>query len=292
MKKKYIIITGGAGFIGSNLIPKLLEETSSNIISIDNYFSGSRNNHIKSSRVKYIFDDTMNIDKILSNYKSNISTIFHFGEFSRISQSFQFTKNLINSNHIGTVKVVEFCKKNDIKIIYSATSAAFGNDFNDQNLSPYAFSKTYNLNLILNYNKWFGLRYEIIYFYNVYGPKQIVNNKMGAVIGVFENAKKNNKKLTIVKTGTQKRHFTFIIDTIDAVFKAYKKDKCAHYSIRAKKSYSIIEIAKMFNQKFTFIKERKGERFESTFSKKIRNKKIISLIGKTDIKDYIAKKYF
>jgi UDP-glucose 4-epimerase len=285
--KNIIVVTGGAGFIGSNLIARLIKNTKSKIISIDNYFTGSKKNHIKSSRVKYINGETQNIEKILSKYKSKILTLFHFGEFSRIAQSFIKTKNLIKSNHLGTVQVIEFCRQNKIRIIYSATSAAFGNNFADQNLSPYSYSKTSNLNLILNYHEWFGLQYEIVYFYNVYGPRQIQKGQMSAVIGNFEQSKKKNKLLTIVRPGTQKRHFTHIDDTIDVVLRAFKNKKCTHYSIRAKNSYSILQIAKIFDQKFKFVNERRGERFYSTFVKKIRNKKIISVIGKLDIKNYI-----
>ena len=286
-KKNLLVVTGGAGFIGSSLIKKLIEETNYNILSLDNYFSGNKKNHVDNKRVKYIKGDTKNIHKILNKKKKRIKTIFHFGEFSRIVQSFEFINKLHDSNTYGTSQVIEFCRKNEIKIIYSATSAAFGNNFKDNNLSPYSYTKTFNLNLILNYHEWFGLSYEIIYFYNVYGNNQIEGSKMSAVIGLFKKLKKQNKPLTVVKPGTQRRHFTHIDETVRVVLRAFKSNKNTHYTISSQKSYSIIEIAKMLNHKYKFISERKGERFNSSFIKKIRNKKVINIKSKIDLKDYL-----
>ena len=172
MKKNNIVITGGAGFVGTNLINLFLKKTKYKIISVDNYSSGSRKNHIKNKRVKYIRGDTKNIAQILKSPKS-INSIFHFGEFSRIYQSFLQMNECINSNSVGTNAVFNYCLKNKIKLIYSATSASLGNKGNDKNLSPYAFTKAKNLELLENLKKWFNFKYEVIYFYNVYGPYQI-----------------------------------------------------------------------------------------------------------------------
>ncbi len=285
--KQFVVITGGAGFIGSNLISRLLEETDYYLISLDNYFSGSKKNHIINQRVKYFECDTKNIAKKLDKFKNKLKCIFHFGEFSRIAQSFDYPGEVINSNIHGTTAVIEFCRINKIKIIYSATSSAFGNNFKDQNLSPYAFTKTHNLNMILNYHDWFNLQFEIIYFYNVYGSKQIGNKKMGAVIGIFEDYKKKGLALPIVRPGTQKRYFTHIDDTIDTCIFALIENKNTHYSIRSKSSYTIFQIAKMFKSDYKLISERPGERYNPSFLKKVRGKKVIEKIGKVDLKDYI-----
>ena len=186
MKKK-IIITGGAGFVGSNMISLLLAKTKFSIISIDNYSTGSKKNHIKDMRVNYINSDTKNIAKILSKYKNNIHSLFHFGEFSRIYQSFLKMNECINSNSIGTNEVFNFCLKNKIKLIYSATSATVGNNGNDKNLSPYAFTKSKNLEMLENLKNWFDFKFEVIYFYNVYGPNQIRKGNMATVVGIFED---------------------------------------------------------------------------------------------------------
>ena len=242
--KKYIVVTGGAGFIGSNLIYKLLKYTNFKILSIDNYSTGKKNNHILNKRVKYIRSNTKKISKVINIYKKKIEVIFHFGEFARIYQSFLKMNECIASNTIGTNEVLNFCLKNKIKLIYSATSATIGNKGNDKNLSPYAFTKAKNLEMLENLKKWFNFKYEVIFFYNVYGPNQIKSGNMATVIGIFEEQYKKKKPLTVVKPGTQSRRFTHVNDTVDACFYAYKKNKCRYYSISNKKSYSIIEVAK------------------------------------------------
>ena len=285
--KNILLVTGGAGFIGSNLIELLIKKTKYNIISFDNYSTGTIRNHISNKKVKYIKGHTKNIDKIINKYKYNIRTIFHFAEFSRIHQSFFNIKDCFDSNISGTKNVLEFCLKNKIEVIYSATSANLGNSGKDENLSPYALTKANNLKLIINLSKWFGLKFKIIYFYNVYGPKQIINSSMAAVIGIFEYYFKKQKPLPVSYPGTQKRIFTHINDTVEACFFAWKNKSGLHYSIASKKSYSIMEIAKMFSNKIKFIPSRKGERGESKLLNKFLDFKIIKLIGKISIKDYI-----
>ena len=278
MKKK-IIITGGAGFVGSNLIELLLKKTNYTILSLDNYSSGSKKNHIKNKRVKYLNGDTRYIEKYISKPKT-VHSIFHFGEFARIYQSFIKMNECINSNSIGTNAVFNFCLKNRIKLIYSATSASLGNEGKDKNLSPYAFTKAKNLELLENLKKWFNFKYEVIYFYNVYGPKQISTGKMSTVIGIFEDAFKKNKPLPVVKPGSQSRRFTHINDTINICFLAWKKNLCRHYSITNKKSFTIIQVAKLFNSKIKFLKNRPGERYASALTKMNLSNKVYRYYGK------------
>ena len=286
--KNLIIVTGGSGFVGSNLIKTLLKKTNKNIISLDNYSSGNKKNHIRDSRVKYLKADTINISKNLKNVKKQIHSIFHFGEFSRIYQSFKKFDECFKSNSIGSNAVFKFCLKNDIKLIYSATSASLGNNGNDKNLSPYAFTKSKNLELLENLRKWFNFKFEVIYFYNVYGPGQIKVGDMATVVGIFENQYSNNKPLTIVKPGTQTRRFTHIDDTINTCIEAWKKNKCLHYSISHKKSYSIKNLAKMFKTKIIYLKPRLGERYASALTKISNNQTIINKYGKIDLKDYVT----
>ena len=283
---KKIIVTGGAGFVGTNLIKLLLEKTKYQILSIDNYSSGKRNNHIKNSRVKYIKGDTTNISKILRNPK-NIKTIFHFGEFARIYQSFSHMNECITSNSVGTSAVFSFCLKNKIKLIYSATSASLGNKGHDKNLSPYAFTKAKNLELLENLKRWFKFKYEVIYFYNVYGPNQISKGKMSTVIGIFEDHYKRKKPLPVVRPGTQTRRFTHISDTIDVCYFAWKKNLCKHYSISSKKTYSILEVAKLFKSKIRYLPKRPGERYASALSNINLSNKIHKKFGKISLKNYI-----
>jgi len=284
--KKIIIVTGGAGFIGSNLIRFLLERTNFNIISIDNYTTGSMKNHVINKNVKYINGQNKDISRILRNYKKKIKIIYHFGEFSRIYQSFLHTKDCVNSNIYNSFEVINFAKDNNIKIIYSATSSNLGNDGKDQNSSPYAWTKTKNIELIKNYGDWFGLRYEILYFYNVYGPGQIKNGKMSALIAIFEKQYKNKKPLTIVKPGTQLRDFTHIDDIIEGCYKAVIKNKNKEYMLSSGKKFSILQIAKMFNTKYKYISKRPGDRKDSIVLNN-NAKKILGFKAKNTLKDYI-----
>ena len=286
--KNIIIVTGGAGFIGSNLIKLLLKKTKFRIISIDNYSTGKIKNQILSKRVNYVNADTKNIFDILKNYKNKINSIFHFGEFARIYQSFLKMNECIDSNSIGSNAVFNFCLVNKIKLIYSATSASIGNNGNDKNLSPYAFTKAKNLELLENLKKWFKFKYEVIYFYNVYGPSQISKGEMATVIGIFENQFKNKKPLTVVKPGTQSRRFTHVDDTVAACFYAWKKKKCRHYSISNKKSYTILKVAKMFGGKIKYLPSRPGERYASALTNMHLSNKVNKLFGKINLKDYVS----
>ena len=230
--KNLIIITGGAGFVGSNLIEFFLKKTKKNLISLDNYSTGSIKNHIKHKRVKYIRGNTRDIGKTISKYKKKIHSIFHFGEFARIYQSFEKFDQCFDFNSIGTKAV--------------------------------------------------------IYFYNVYGPRQISKGKMATVIGIFEELYKRNKPLTVVRPGSQTRRFTHINDTINICYEAWKKNKCRYYSISNKKSYSILDVAKMFKSNIIFLKSRSGERYASALTRISQNNKIIHKYGKINLKDYIT----
>ena len=285
-KIKKILVTGGAGFVGTNLIKLLLKKTKYKIISIDNYSSGTRKNHIKNNRVKYFKGNTQNISEIIKNPKE-IIVVFHFGEFARIYQSFKKMNECINSNSIGTNAVFNYCLKNKIKLVYSATSASLGNKGNDKNLSPYAFTKTKNLELLENLKKWFNFKYEVIYFYNVYGPYQICEGDMATVIGIFENYYKKGKALPVVKPGTQPRRFTHISDTVEICLKAWKKKLCRHYSIANKKTYSVVQVAKMFNTKIKYLPKREGERYASALINKNLSNKVHRYFGKIELKNYI-----
>jgi len=286
--KNFIVITGGAGFVGSNLIEFLLNKTKYKVISLDNYSSGNKKNHFSNIRVKYLKGNTSDINKYLSKYKKRIKSLFHFGEFARIYQSFKKFDECYQSNSIGSKAVFKFCLDNKIKLIYSATSASLGNKGNDKNLSPYAFTKSKNLELLENLKKWFNFKFEVIFFYNVYGPRQIKVGDMATVIGIFEDQYLNKKPLSVVRPGTQSRRFTHIQDTIKICFEAFRSNKNRYYSISNKKSYSIVEVAKMFGSKIIYLKARSGERYASALTKISYKNKIIQKYGKLQLKDYIT----
>ena len=285
MSSKKIVITGGAGFVGTNLIKLLIKKTNYKLISIDDYSSSTRKNHIKNSRVKYINAHTKNISAVLN--PKQIHSIFHFGEFARIYQSFLQMDKCIESNSIGTNAVFNFCLKNRIKLIYSATSASLGNKGNDKNLSPYAFTKAKNLELLENLKKWFNFKFEIIYFYNVYGPNQIGKGNMATVIGIFEDFYKRKRPLPVVRPGTQSRRFTHIDDTVKICFMAWKKNLCRHYSISHRESFSIIKVAKMFKRKIKYLPRRAGERYASALTNMNLSNKVYKHFGKIKLRDYI-----
>ncbi len=284
--RKNILVTGGAGFVGTNLINLLLKKTKHKIISIDNYSSGTTKNHIRNRRVKYYKGNTENITTIIRNPK-NINSVFHFGEFARIYQSFKKMNECINSNSVGSNAVFNFCLKNKIKLIYSATSASLGNKGKDKDLSPYAFTKAKNLELLENLKKWFKFKYEVIYFYNVYGPNQICKGNMATVIGIFENHYKLRKALPVVKPGTQTRRFTHINDTVETCYIAWKKNMCRHYSIAHRKSYSVLNVAKLFKTNIKYLPKRPGERYASALTDMSLSNKVYKTYGKINLKDYI-----
>ena len=285
--KNILLVTGGAGFIGSNLISELLKFKKFRILSIDNYSSGFIKNHIKSKRVRYLKGSTKYIENLLRSYSGKIHSIFHFGEFARIYQSFKKINECFNSNIEGSSNVFNFALKNKIRLIYSATSASLGNSGKDMNLSPYAFSKAKNLELLENLKKWFNFKYEVIYFYNVYGERQICKGDMATVVGIFEDCFRLGKKLPVVRPGTQERRFTHVSDTVKACIFAWKKNKSKHYKIASKESYSILELANMFKSKIRYLSKRKGERFASALTKMNLNNKIIRLSAKIKLSDYI-----
>jgi len=259
---KKILVTGGAGFIGSNLIEALLNQNFE-ITALDCYFTGTTDNHIEG--VEYVKGYTWDIDDIFKERKFDL--IFHFGEYSRIVYSFDDIDFVTESILRGTPKVFEFAKKCNAKVIYSASSSKFGNNGKDENLSPYAWMKSKMVELLKNYNTWFGLQYEICYFFNVYGPRQIYHGNYATVVAIFERQFKNNQKITVVKPGTQSRDFTHIKDIISGVLLTVNQNKNHEWHLRSGKNINIIELAEMFGE-WEFIDERKGERFtsESFFS--------------------------
>jgi len=285
--KNILVVTGGAGFIGSNLIEELIKFKKYKIISLDNYSSGSFKNHIKNERIKYLKGNTQNIESLLKAYRNNIHTIFHFGEFARIFQSFKKIDECFSSNINGSLNLFNFTLKNKIKLIYSATSASLGSKGKDMNLSPYAFSKAKNLELLENLKKWFNFKYEVVYFYNVYGPRQICKGDMATVVGIFEDHFKKSKRLPVVRPGTQVRRFTHVYDTVKACIFAWKKNRLKHYSVVGRESFSIIELAALFKSKIKYLPTRKGERFASAITKMNLNNKIIRLPAKIRLKDYV-----
>jgi UDP-glucose 4-epimerase len=258
-----VLVTGAAGFIGTNLIKHLKRvHPDWEILGYDNYFTGKNENHVEG--VKYISGHTWEINQRFETIVFNPDIVFHFGEYSRIVKSFDDRDYVIKSNLRGTTEVLKYCLDKGAKLIYSASSSKFGNNGADENLSPYSWTKAKMVELIKNYNNWFGLRYEICYFFNVYGPGQIMTGDYATVIGIFERQLKEGNKLTVVSPGTQSRDFTHVEDVVRGVVMATQVNMNKEWHFRSGKNERIIDVAKMFaGDNWELIPERRGERFTS-----------------------------
>ena len=279
-----IIVTGGAGFIGTNLCKRLVE-MGKRVISVDDYSSGKESNHVEG--VEYIRGDSMGMENHPN--PKDIEAVFHLGEYSKVAPSFEDTRKIIDTNFHSTAKVVEFCKNHNIKIIYAGSSTKHADD--GANESPYAFSKAKNTELIKNYGTWFGLKYAICYFYNNYGPYQdTCADGWETVVSIFEKQKKANKKLTIVKPGTQRRNFTFVGDTVEGLIAAWLRDENDEYQLSSEESFNMFELAELFNHEYELIQERPGDRFESLIDFRETYKKL-KWSPKKKLKDWIKEKF-
>ena len=253
--KRIILVTGGAGFIGSHLCEKLSQNIENEVYSLDNYSTGSTNNHVKN--VEYIVGSTVDIDSLIS---FNPEFIYHLGEYSRVEQSFEDIEEVWRSNKDGIFSVLEFTRKTGSKLIYAGSSTKFGDGGLGRSQSPYAWTKASNTELVTNYGNWFNISFAISYFYNVYGEREISTGKYATLIALFLNQSKNNKKLTVVSPGTQRRNFTHINDIISGLILIGENGYGDDFGIGCKESYTILEVAEMFGGNIVMIPERKGNR--------------------------------
>ncbi|MCK9546753.1 MAG: NAD-dependent epimerase/dehydratase family protein [Sulfurospirillaceae bacterium] len=255
---KKILVTGGAGFIGSNLCERLVLDKNNKVYSLDNYFTGSKDNHIEN--VTYIEGSSSDIKKLI-NFTPDV--IYHLGEYSRVEQSFEDIEKVWEFNKNGIFAILEFVRKTGAKLIYAGSSTKFGDGGLGRNQSPYAWSKASNTELVQNYGSWFNIPYAITYFYNVYGKREISSGKYATLIALFKEKIKNGENLTIVSPGTQKRNFTHIDDIIDGLILVGENGYGDEFGIGSVESYTVLEIAQMFGANIEMLPERKGNRMSA-----------------------------
>lgn len=280
MSKRKILVTGGAGFVGSHLCERLAKDKNNDVYSLDNYFTGSVENHVPN--VTYINGSTLDIFSLVT---FSPDMVYHLGEYSRVEQSFDDIKKVLEFNKNGTLEVLEFVRKHKCKILYAGSSTKFGDEGANADASPYAWSKSSNTQLVKNYGKWFDIDYVITYFYNVYGPREIQTGKYATLIALFKEKMKNNEPLTIVSPGTQKRNFTHIDDTVDALILIGQNGHGDEYGIGNPHGFTILEVAQMYGDNIEMLPQRKGNRMVAS----VISDKTLALgwKPKVNLKDYI-----
>ena len=283
LKNRKIVITGAAGFIGGNLCERLVKDNE--IIGIDNYFTGSKNNHIDG--VTYIESNAENIENVLAELNFKPDIVYHLGEYSRVEQSYDDVGTVLEYNTKGIVNILEYIRKTKCKLIYAGSSTKYSDIGKDG--SPYAWTKATNTELVKNYGKWYNIDYAITYFYNVYGPREISDGKYSTLIAKFAKAMKEGSALTVVRPGTQKRNFTHISDTVNALVLIGENGAGDEYGIGSPEAFSVQEVAEMFNpekNKIIYLNERKGNRMSAeVVTDKTRE---LGWEPKKNLKDYIS----
>tara|TARA_X000000950_G_scaffold215103_1_gene258873 strand:+ start:27541 stop:28401 length:861 start_codon:yes stop_codon:yes gene_type:complete len=278
-----ILVTGGAGFVGSHLCEELSKNKENEVSSLDNYFTGSEENHVEN--VNYINGATSDIRRHVK-FKPDI--IFHLGEYSRVEQSFEDIEKAWSLNMNAIIEVLQFARDSGSKLIYSGSSTKFGDNGLGKDQSPYAWMKSSNSQLVKNFGEWFGLKYAITYFYNVYGGREIKEGQYATLIGLYEKKMKEGLVLGVVKPGNQRRNFTHIEDIVSALILIGERGEGDGYGIGSNESFSVKEIAQFFGGSIEYLDERRGNRMAAD----VHTEKIIDLGWKANhsIKDYIANK--
>lgn len=276
---KLALVTGGAGFIGSHLCTALFR-AGHHVISLDNYFTGSRENHV--SGVEYREGHTKDIEK---HVPETPDIIYHLGEYSRVEKSLEEPALVWDLNKDGTFGVLEFWRKRGGKLVYAGSSTKFADGGLGRVQSPYAWTKASNTELVQNYSAWYGLPYAITYFYNVYGPGERAG-AYGTLIEIFRQKRANGEPLTVVSPGTQKRNFTHVDDIIAGLLLVGEKGEGDDFGLGADQSYTILEVAELFGGRIGMIAERKGNRMESTLD--TTKSRVIGWKPTRSLPDYIA----
>tara|TARA_R110001606_G_scaffold84896_2_gene192878 strand:+ start:117 stop:962 length:846 start_codon:yes stop_codon:yes gene_type:complete len=248
-----ILVTGGAGFIGTNLIKRLKNEGHL-IVSLDNYSTGNKDNHIEG--VKYIAGDIETIEYLKGNY----DVCYHIAAQSRVQPSFDEPTESFRVNVRGTEAVMEWARHNNVKVVYAGSSSKH----HDPTDSPYAMYKYLGEEVCKLYRNSFDVNVRICRFYNVYGPGESLDEKFGNVIGIWRSKSSKGEKLQIVGDGEQRRDFTYVDDIVDGLVKISETDVLNDdaWELGSGVNYSVNQLAGFFNKRFgtetTYIPEQKG----------------------------------
>lgn len=279
--KKIILVTGGAGHVGSHIIEQLVTDPNNQVISLDNYFTGKKENHIKGA--SYRKGHTKDIAELVPEQPD---VIYHLGEYARVAPSFDDAVEVFDMNIIGTLAIVEFCRTRKVgKLVYAASSTKFAIEGNGRHQNPYSFSKAMNVDLINNYGKWYNLPYAICYFYNAFGPRENGVGKYATLIAKFEQAYLHHKELTVVKPGTQKRNFTYVKDLAKGIIMVGEKGIGDGYALNNIKAFSVLEIAKAFGGSIKYVEGYPGRSESGDSPTKAREE--LGWETTVDILDYI-----
>jgi UDP-glucose 4-epimerase len=279
--EKRILVTGGAGFVGSYLIERLVAE-GHEVISLDNYSAGTEAAHIDGA--EYRRGDTVDIATLVPEA---VDLVFHLGEYARVEQSFTDIKKVLTFNTVGTQAVLEYVRERGPKLVYAGSSTKFADGGIGRDQSPYAWTKASNTELVRNYGNWFGIKYAITYFYNVYGPRERGDLETGTLIGIFRDKIRRGETLTVRLPGTQKRNFTHVNDIVDGLIRVGEKGEGDEYGLGHHDAYSILEVAKMFGGEIEYLEERPGNR-QNSFADTTRARLELEWQPQHDLPTYIA----
>ena len=277
-----ILVTGGAGHVGSHLVELLVSDPANRVISLDNYFNGSEQNHVPGA--EYRRGHTRDIETLVPE---NPDVLFHLGEYARITPSFEDVAEVYDMNITGTFAVAEFCRKRRVpKLVYAASSTRFAIEGNGRHQNPYSFTKAVNVDLIKDYGDWYDLPYVICYFYNAFGPREKGNGKYATLIAKFEQQYLRGEPLTVVKPGTQRRAFTYVKDLAQGILLAGEKGQGDGYALGSTTSHSILEIAEAFGRPIQMVEGYPGREESANDPSKAREE--LGWQPTLDIMDYIA----
>lgn len=277
-QKKTILVTGGAGFVGSHLCKRLAAE-GHRVISLDSYFTGEKGAHVNGA--EYREGHTKDIKRLVPE---QVDIIYHLGEYARVEQSLEEPDVVWDLNIAGTFAVVEYWRAHKCKLVYAGSSTKFGDGGLARDATPYAWTKAVNTELVCNYGAWYSMPYAVTYFYNVYGPGERAG-RYGTVIAIFAEQQKKGEPITVTSPGTQKRNFTHVDDIVEGLMLVGDKGEGDGFGLGDEREHSLLEVARMFSAKVIMLPERAGNRLQSSLDTS--KSKALGWSTKHKLEDYV-----